>query len=120
MSLADPQSITIGGVTTSLPKVFTEGDETKYASADGLLELVVSHDYGKRNRHLIRFNHNKLTSDPFIPAQNVKVGMSSYLVLDVPPAGYTNTEQLTIAASFLTICEASTFQVLTKLIAGES
>lgn len=120
MSLADPLSLTIGGTAYSFPKVFTEGDETKYMTGDGLKELVVSHDYGKRNRHLMRFNHNKLTADPFVPAQNVKVGMSSYLVIDVPPAGYDQTEQLVNTASFLTLVTASTYAVLTKLLAGES
>lgn len=120
MSFTDPQTITISGVTTPLPKVSTEGDETKYASADGLIEMLASHDSGKRNRHLLRINHSKLTADPFIPTQNVKVSMSNYIVFDVPPAGYTTAEQLAVYVGFKTQFAAASDALITKLLAGES
>jgi len=120
MAFADPQTITISAVTTPLPRVSTEGDETIYQSADGLLQMVASHDVGKRNRHLLRFNHSKLTADPFIPAENVKVSSSVYLVFDVPPAGYTAAELLAIYTGFKTQFSASSDALISKLIAGES
>lgn len=120
MSFADPQTITISAVTTPLPKVSTEGDETIYQSADGLIQMRASHDLGKRNRHLLRLDHSKITADPFIPTTNVKVSSSCYVVFDMPPAGYTAAEMLAIYTGFKTQFSASSDALITKLLAGES
>jgi hypothetical protein len=120
MSFADPQTVTISAVTTPLPRTSTEGDETVYQSADGLIQITASHDSGKRSRHLLRINHSKLTADPFIPTTNVKVSMSCYIVFDVPPAGYTAAEQLAVYTGFKTQFTAASDTLITKLLAGES
>jgi hypothetical protein len=120
MSFADPQTITISAATSSLPKVSTTGDETVYQSSDGLIQMLASHDQGKRNRHLLRVNHSKLTADPFIPSENVKVSMSCYIVFDVPPVGYTAAEQLAVYTGFKTQFSATSDTLITKLLAGES
>jgi hypothetical protein len=120
MSFTDPQTVTISAVTSSLPKVSTTGDETVYQDSTGLIQMLASHDQGKRNRHLLRINHSKLTADPFIPAENVKVSMSCYLVFDVPLAGYTAAEQLAVYTGFKTQFSASSDALITKLLAGES
>jgi hypothetical protein len=121
MAFADPQSITISAVTTPLPRVSTgPGGSADYQSADGLIHESASNSYGKRIRRVLRVDHSKITADPFIPAQNVKVGMSHYLVFDVPVAGYTNAEALAIYTGFKTQYSASSDLLITKLLAGES
>lgn len=120
MSFTDPQTVTISAVTTPLPRTSVVGDEVTYQSADGLIQMLASHDYGKRNRHLLRINHNKLTADPFIPADNVKVSMSNYIVFDVPLVGYTVAEQLAVYAGFKTQFTAASDALISKLLAGES
>jgi hypothetical protein len=122
MALADPQSVTISAVTTPLPRTFAEGDESEYTSADGLIKLSVSHAPAKggRVRRLLRIDHSKLTSDPFKPSENVKVNTACYMVFDVPPAGYTNTEILAVYTGFKTLYTASTDALITKLLGGES
>jgi len=120
MSFADPQTITISAVTSPLPRTSQEGDETAYTSADGLIQMLASHTYGKRNRHLLRIDHSKLTADPFRPTENVKVSMSNYIVFDIPLAGYTNAEALAVYAGFKTQFTASSDLLITKLLAGES
>lgn len=122
MALSDPQSITIGGTTTSLPRTFAEGDESAYVSSDGLIKLSVAHTLAKqgRVRRLLRIDHSKMTSDPFRPSENVKVGMATYLVFDMPPAGYTNTEALAVYTGFKTLYTASTDAIITKVLGGES
>lgn len=120
MAFSDPLSVTISSVTSPLPRVSTQGDETTYQSADGLIQVLASHDSGKRLRHLLRINHSKLTADPFIPAENVRVSMSTYIVFDVPPVGYTAAEQLAVYTGFKTMFTASTDALITKLLAGES
>jgi hypothetical protein len=120
MSFADPQTITISAATSSLPRVSTEGDETIYQDSTGLIQMLASHDVGKRTRHLLRVNHSKLTSDVFVPTENVKVSMSCYIVFDVPPVGYTAAEQLAVYTGFKTQFSASSDLLITKLLAGES
>jgi hypothetical protein len=120
MSLSDPQSITISAVATSLPRVSTGANSADYLSSDSLFKLSLSSAYGRRTRRVIRFDHSKISADPFLPAQNVKVGMSVYTVFDLPPAGYTNAEALAIFAGFNTLETASSNAVISKLLGGES
>lgn len=120
MAFADPQTVTISGNAISLPRVSTDGDEVTYQSADGLVQMLASHEISKRGRHVLRINHAKLTPDPFIPAENVKVSMSCYMVFDVPLVGYTAAEQLAVYAGFKGQFTASSDLLITKLLAGES
>ena len=120
MAFTDPQSITISAVTTPLPRVSTGNGNSDYASSDGLIHLSASSAYGRRTRRVLRIDHSKLTADPFIPTQNTKVSMSNYIVFDVPPAGYTNAEQLAVYNGFKTLFTASTDALIVKLLGGES
>jgi hypothetical protein len=97
-----------------------DNDESEYTSGDGLIKLTASHSYGKRTRRLLRVDHSKLAPDPFRPAENVKVGMATYIVFDLPPAGYTSTEALAVYTGFKGLYTASTDALVTKLLGGES
>jgi hypothetical protein len=120
MAFTDPQSVTISGTAISLPRVSTGQGTSQYQSADGLVSLVASHAYGRRTRRVLRLDHSKITADPFIPAQNSKVSMSNYIVFDLPPAGYTNTDALAIYAGFKAAFTATSDALITKLLGGES
>lgn len=120
MAFSDPQSVTISGNAISLPRTSSGRNESEYTSADGLVILKASSTYGKRNRQVIRIDHSKLTADPFIPTQNVKVSMSAYLVADKPPAGYTNVEVKAVIDGFIAALNASSGALITKLLGGES
>lgn len=122
MAFTDPQSITISGVTTSLPRTSQLSDESEYTSSDGLIKLSASHALtkGNRNRRVLRIDHAKLTADPFKPAENVKVAMSYYIVFDTPPAGYSAAEQLAVYTGFNTLHTATSHALITKLLGGES
>lgn len=121
MAFSDPQSIKISGVTTSLPRTATGKGESDYTSSDALITLKASSAYGaQRTRRVIRVDHSKITPDPFIPAQNVKIGMSNYLVFDIPVAGYTNAEAKAVYDGFIESLQASSSLLITKLLGGES
>lgn len=120
MSFPDPQSVTIAGVTTSLPRVNVGSNSSDYLSADGLIKLSASSAYGRRTRRVFRIDHSKITADPFIPANNTKVSMSNYIVFDVPPAGYTNAQVLEVYEGFETLLTASSSALIAKLLGGES
>jgi len=120
MSFSDPQSVTISGTAISLPRVSTGQGQSQYSSSDGLVSLTASSQYGKRTRRVLRIDHSKITSDPFIPAQNTKVSMSNYLVFDVPVVGYSNVEALAVYAGFKAAFTATSDALITKLLGGES
>lgn len=120
MAYADPQTVTISAVPYTLPRVSTVKDGSTYSSDDGLIDLSVSHAYGRRTRRVLRLDHSKITSDPFIPAQNSQVSMSNYMVFDLPVVGYTNAEALAIYAGFKTAFTATSDLLITKLLGGES
>jgi hypothetical protein len=46
--------------------------------------------------------------------------MSNYIVFDVPPAGYTNTDALAVYTGFKTLFTGSTDALIVKLLGGES
>jgi len=121
MSLADPLSITISGVTTSLPRVSVGDDRSEYQSGDGLIRVTASHQggAGKRIRRMYRLDTSKLTADPFKPAENVQVGMAVYTVFDLPPAGYTAAEALAAFVGYKGLYGASDANIV-KILGGES
>lgn len=120
MSFADPQTITIGASTIALPRVESGRNESVYLSADGRVKLSASSAYGRRTRRVLRVDHSKIAADPFIPAQNVELGMSNYLVFDTPAVGYTSAEALEVFDGFRDQISASSDLLITKLLGGES
>jgi hypothetical protein len=120
MALSDPQSIKIGANTISLPRVETGKGESSYLSADGNTRLTLSSQYGSRTRRVVRVDSTKITTDPFIPANNVKVSMSNYLVFDIPPAGYTAAEAKEVYTGFIESLQATSAKIITQLLGGES
>jgi hypothetical protein len=120
MSFADPQSVKISGTTTSLPRVSTGDFDSTYESADGLITLKASTVSSKRKRQVIRLDVSKITADPFIPAQNVEVSMSTYLVFDRPVVGYTNAEAKAAYDGFIEALQAGSSLLITKLLGSES
>jgi len=120
MSFADPQSITIDGVTSSLPRVSVGNGSAEYRSSDGNVTLKASSSYGNRTRRVVRVDHKKVSENEFLPDVNVARSMSCYLVFDLPSAGYTNAEAKAIYDGFKTQLAASSDAIVTKLLGGES
>lgn len=120
MAFSDPQSITISGTPISLPRVSTGQNGSEYLSADGLVKLSANSAYGRRTRRVLRVDHSKVSADVFLPSTNVKHSMSTYIVFDAPPTGYTNAEIKAIYDGFKALYTASTDALVTKLLGGES
>lgn len=119
MAFADPQSITINAVATTLPRTAFGTNSGAFQSNDGLLKLSASHAYGKRVRHNIRLDHSKIAPDVFT-ADNVRQSMSAYLVIDVPLTGYTIVEAKQVVDGFLAKLTASSGAQITQVLGGES
>jgi hypothetical protein len=120
MAFADPQSIKISGTTTSLLRVSTGDFKSVYESADGLIKVSASTQNGKRTRQTFRVDVSKITTDPFIPANNVEVSMSTYVVFDRPPAGYSNADALAVWEGFVEALKASENKLVKQLLGSES
>lgn len=117
MAVADPQTVSISGTTTSLPRVGS--DPGKFASADGNISYDFSHSYGKRTRRLVRINNLKIVADPLTPANNTYRSMSISIVADLPPVGYTAAEAKAVFDGFITQLQAASGAVLVKWFGGE-
>lgn len=119
MAFADPQSLTIAGTATSLPRVGSALNAGTFQSNDGNVRLAVSSSYGKRVRRTIRVQHRKVAADP-LTAQNVNYEMTCYLVTDAPLVGYTVAQQKDIVDALVAYLSASTGAKVTQLLGGEN
>lgn len=120
MAFADPQSVTINSVATSLPRTGSGESTGNFTSADGAVKLTVSHQYGKRTRRQYRLTQTKTAADALIPSQNVVLNMSAYLVVDHPKNGFTVTEQAYLVAALAAELAESSGARVTQLLGGES
>lgn len=117
---ADPQSVTLGGSAKTLPRTSSGTDSGVFKTADGNAVLSVSHQYGKRYRRTIRLDHRKIAADPLNAAQNLNYTSSVYLVVDIPPVGYSPTDIQDVLDGFIANLQASTKANEIKFLGGES
>jgi hypothetical protein len=122
--LADPQSVTINGVATSLPAVARGTNTSAYANSDGTVKETISHTYGAgksgRTRRLIRLDQNKIAADTYNPTLNTKSAQAVYLVLDNPATGFTVAEQTYLIKALVDYLSASSYAKITNFVNGES
>jgi hypothetical protein len=67
-----------------------------------------------------RVEFGKIVTDPLVSTTNVLAQGSVTLTIDVPPSGFSATEQKELAVSLLSFLTASSNAALIKLIAGEN
>lgn len=90
--LADPQSIIINAVATSLPKTQAGLNQSGYVSADGNTSLTTKQNVtASRFRREVRISQKKVSADPISTLSSEK-GVSVYLVIDEPKYGFTDVE----------------------------
>jgi hypothetical protein len=118
--LADPQSVTINAVAQTLPTVSRGVNSSVYQKEDASVKLTISHAYGKRTRRTVRLDYSKIVADPLVPAQNQKVSMSTYLVIDHPLTGLTNAEIKQVVDGLTGYLTATSGSKVTSVVGGES
>lgn len=114
---ADPQSVTINAVANSLPAISRDDLSSTYQSSDGNIQLVISRTFGKRNRFNVRVNQRKIAADPLSSSNNLEYRQSAYIVIDMPPVGYTAVEAKDLA---LGLAAWATSANLLKVVGGET
>jgi len=92
MAFTDPIPFDYNGTPVDLFRISTGANTSTYANPAGTLSVRAEHNYARRTRRVFRVDSNKITADPFIPTNNVKVSASMYLVADLPAAGFDVTE----------------------------
>lgn len=120
MAFADPQTITINAVAQTLPRTSSGVSSGVFTKDDGTSKLGVSHSYGKRTRHSLRIDFQKVAPNPLISAQNILYSMSTYLVVDVPITGFSIAEQKQIVDALTAYLTASSGSKVTQLLGGEN
>lgn len=120
MAFADPQSITINAVAQSLPRVSVGPNASVYQKDDASYKETVSHQYGKRTRRSLRLDYTITAADPLITGTNRTYSMSAYLVVDVPPSGFTIAAQKLQVDGLLAYLSASSGAKVTQLLGGEN
>lgn len=114
--LADPQTVTVSAVAQDMPATYRGANESKYTEDVGEYDLHISHQYGTRNRRVVRLNHTKIAADP-ITAVNASVSASMYLVIDEPKWGFTDAELESDLLGFFTWLDSA---ARAKILGGES
>ena len=90
--LADPQSVTINAVATSLPRTQAGPSSNVYTSADQNTTMTTKQNVtATRFRREVRLSQQKVAADP-ISGLNRNLGVSTYLVIDEPKSGFTDAE----------------------------
>lgn len=121
MSFADPQSVTVNAVAQPMARTGSGVSSGAFAHADGTFFLDISHQKvgESRNRRMIKLRQSKITADPYNSDRNIKVGMSTYLVVDAPTVGFTNTELKYVVDALTAYLSASSGAKVTQLLGGE-
>lgn len=95
--LTDPQSITDGGTTVSLPKIEQAKNRSVYRSADGNYVFEVSHsevapkgNTSARFRTLVKVVKRAVVPDPLTSVNDYET-LGVHIVMDRPDAGFTAT-----------------------------
>lgn len=118
--LNDPQTITISGTANTLPRVSTTPTGAVYANPDSTVTFDVTHNRGRRNKHMVRIRTDKVAADPLLANVNRRLSMSGWFALDVPPEGFTVTEMVATLAALATWLTANSNANAVKVVGGEA
>ncbi len=117
MALADPQSVTINAIATSLPRSGLSLAEGRFTDATGQVTLTVSHQSSKRKRHTVKLQKSAIVADPLVPSVNQNVSYSAHIVVDMPLNG---VDAATVAYIANALVAWATPTNVGKLLGGES
>jgi hypothetical protein len=116
----DPQSVTISGSASSLPRILTGTTVGSFKSSDGVTELTLDpRGTAKRRRNVGRLYAKKNVTDPITGLVSQQGYMVS-ITIDRPLSGITDADGEALATALFTWATASTNSNLKKLIAGEN
>lgn len=119
MAFADPQSVTISGTATSLPRVTTGEAQSSYRKDDGTVTLRVSHSDGNRRQDSFSLRQTKIAADPFVAGLSKEEFVQVNISFNRPKSGFTVAEIKALADALLAYATASSGAKVTQLLGGE-
>ncbi len=120
MAFTDPQSITLSGTTSPLPRILTGTTVGDFRSGDGNIELTIDpRGTAKRRRNVARFYAKKTVTDPITGLASIQGYMFS-ITGDRPLTGITDADVEALAAAAIAWATATSNSNLKKLLAGEN
>lgn len=117
--LTDPQSVTISGTASSLPKLEQRADTSVYSNVTDAVDLFVTQKVAKdgRRRATASLQKSIIVTDPITGLKSklpysVSVGISY-------PIGVVASDVVALYTAETTALSASTNALLTKIVNGE-
>jgi hypothetical protein len=114
----EPLVVTVSGAAKNLARIGSSDLKGVFNNTASGLRATTSHTSGKRDRHIVRLDFNKLVPDAFTEGINRNVSMSVQLSVDAPTVGFTVAE--IEANTQAVIDKLDEVGVLTKIINWES
>lgn len=117
--LSDPQSATISGTTSSLPKLEQRADTSVYSNVTDAIDLYVTQKVAKdgRRRATASLQKSLIITDP-VTGLKSKVPYSVSVGISVP-VGVATADVVALYTGHTNALEASTNALLTKIVNGE-
>lgn len=121
MAYADPTTITIAGNASTLARVYERPGVGTFSGPDDALQLEIRPTVTPKGRlhKVVQLFISKNATDPGTNLTS-RVGATVSVVVDTPPAGFTDAEIVDALSGFLTWLTASTNANLKKFVAGEN
>lgn len=117
MALADPQSVTISGTATPMPRTGLSLQEGSFTDASGQVVMTVMHSSNRRVRNTVKLTKSAIVSDPLVPTQNQNVSYSAHIVVDHPKNGVSIADAGALASALVGWATPAN---LLKVLGGES
>lgn len=114
---SEPQTVTIATVAKPLPRVSFGDYKGIFEDSQGR-RLTIGHTFGRRNRHTVRLDITKTAADPLLDGVSKQYSMSTLVIIDIPPVGFSVTEQADNAKALADFVANATN--LSKVVGGES
>lgn len=116
---ADPQTVTYSAVAKSLPAIGRTDTQSEYKLNDSgvIYDLILAHQFGKRNRAIARLRRDSYGADPIVPTQNILASMTATLTVDFPLFALTPSDAQLLAKALVGWCSDAN---ILKLVNGET
>lgn len=97
LAYSDPQSVTVSGSATSLPRTGSSADSGTFGSADQKFKLLIRHSGGKRRQHVARLEFVDIVNNPLVPSQTMPVSAAVTFTVNRPLTGIDAAQAQAIA-----------------------
>lgn len=100
---ADPQIVTYAAASKSLPAIGGDDDSREYKLNDGgvVYDLILQHQFAKRNRVTAKLRRDSFSADPLVPANSIPASVSCSVTIDFPNVGVTAAEAQSLANALI-------------------